>query len=152
MDERLGRQRRGRDTQRWRDSAARGRDRDRDAPWQGETQAAERMEVEKKETVTRKRTPAPATATEAERWRETVTAVYRDRERDLGRGRVSIEMGGGGRWTGPPKEKRLGPARGRESGGGELVKINIYKMRVSKFFLHFRSKLFICVSPSLLTD
>lgn len=56
-------------------------------------------------------------------------------------------MGGGG---GLPQKKRPGPARGRASGGGELVKINIYKLRVSKFFLHFCSKLFICVSPSLL--
>lgn len=30
------------------------------------------------------------------------------------------------------------------------MKINIYKLRVSKFFLHFCSKLFICVSPSRL--
>lgn len=41
-----------------------------------------------------------------------------------------------------------GKARARK--GARLVKINIYKLRVSKFFLHCHSKLFICISPSLL--
>ena len=45
----------------------------------------------------------------------------------------SAKAGGrGGEWR-----KIEGQPGKEESGGGELVKINIYKLRVSKFFLHF---------------
>lgn len=42
--------------------------------------------------------------------------------------------GAGGGWKWRRNEGQPGK---EESGGGELVKINIYKLRVSKFFLHF---------------
>lgn len=100
--------------------------RDRDAlgaETEGETQARERKE----RTWGRQRPPEGEGTAEGRRGGEEGPEWERERK-DL-RPRA-------------PERKDQGQQGG--AGRGKLVKINIYKLRVSQFFLHFRSKL--CIS------
>lgn len=82
--------------------------------------------------------PRPTPVTEAEKGRQRRSRRAETRREAVGETgsakscRVAGAGGRDGKWR-----KNEGQPGKEESGGGELVKINIYKLRVSKFFLHF---------------